>query len=109
MQKNDHVCILYPTGAVSECEINPCVKMYYTCGVGDEAKYTERKSGGIYRWHCKSLSGNDKSHKRRKEEKEKAEGKPHIKLRLPQERRTSESGDMSRASGVARILSHFIT
>lgn len=83
--------------------------MYCTCGVGDKAKYTEHMSGGIYRWDCKNLSGSDKSHKRRKKEKEKAEGKPHIKLRLPQERRTSESGDMSRASGVARILSRFIT
>lgn len=49
-------------------------------------------------------------------EKEKAEGnRIHIKLRLPQERQASGSGEMNKALTpeveivVARILSHLIT
>lgn len=59
---------------MSECEIKPCVKTYCNCGVGYKAKYTKSMSGGIYRQDCKNPCGSDKSHKRIKEEKEKAEG-----------------------------------
>lgn len=64
MKKNDQANLLQPTEATNECEIKPCVKTYYNCGVGDKATYTQNMSGGIYRQDCKNLNVSDKSHKR---------------------------------------------
>ena len=116
MRKNDDVYVLQSTGATNECGVKPHVKTYYNYGVGDKAKYTENMSWEIYRVDCKNLSGSDKSHKEDEGGKRKDWGKPSTcKLRLPQEREASGSGEMNKAFTpeveivVARTLSHLTT